>query len=201
MKILKVGILKSILMKLFYFNFVLGLIDIVNLESILYVDNKGKKFVRQKLNESSGRLWENALDLRRSIVDTLSEHDDNLANIIIQSDSLDSIDSAILKESIRKTTLNMKVYPVLCGSSYKNMGVQMLMDGIIDYLPSPIERNLVFKCFDNDLCARAFKVQHDDQRGVLTYFRIYSGEMNKNQKIFNIPKQKSEQVIDISFAN
>lgn len=88
----------------------------------------------------------------------------------------------------------MKAFPLLCGSSYKNIGVQTLMDAVITYLPSPLDGNDLYKSFGNDLCAKAFKVQHDDQRGVLTFLRLYSGEVNKAQKIYNLTQEKSEQV-------
>lgn len=136
---------------------------------------------------------------RRLLADTLSEKDDELADIIISSESMDTIDTADIKKSIRKVTLSMDACPILCGSSYKNIGVQTLMDAVIDYMPCPRERNQLYHCFGQNLCAKAFKVQHDDRKGVLTYFRIFSGELNKAQKIFNIGKERSEQVTNLLF--
>lgn len=93
--------------------------------------------------------------------------------------------------------------PVLCGSSYKNIGVQPLMDAVILYLPSPLEMNQQYCHFENNLCAKAFKVIHDKQKGPLVFFRIYSGTFDKNQKIYNIGHERSEQAgrVYIAYAD
>jgi elongation factor G len=83
--------------------------------------------------------------------------------------------------------------PVVLGSAYKNIGVQPLMDSVILYLPSPNQRNKHFTSFDENLCARAFKVRHDKQKGPLTFFRIYNGVFNKSQRIYSIQQEKAEQ--------
>lgn len=75
-----------------------------------------------------------------------------------------------------------------------SIGVQTLMDGVMSYLPSPLEGHELYKCFGEELAGRAFKVIHDDQRGVLTFVRLYSGEMKKAQKIYNLGQDRSEQV-------
>lgn len=79
------------------------------------------------------------------------------------------------------------------GSAYKNIGVQPLMDSVILYLPSPIDRSPHFTAFEDNLCARAFKIKHDQQKGPLTFLRLYNGELSKNQKIYSIQQDKSEQ--------
>lgn len=78
--------------------------------------------------------------------------------------------------------------PVLCGSSFKNIGVQCLMDAIIHYLPSPLclESGKIVQCFGNNLCAKAFKVRHDEHKGPVTFFRIYSGTLQKVRSILFI---------------
>lgn len=86
-----------------------------------------------------------------------------------------------------------KAVAVLCGSAYKNIGIQPLMDSVILYLPSPDERNLQFEHFNQELCAKAFKVIHDRQKGPLVFFRIYSGKLVKGQRLYNIPQELSEQ--------
>lgn len=179
------------------------MIDLVNLYGIYWdLQNSGRKFIHQKLSENThGVIWEKAMDARRNLTDTLSEHDDELAEIIIKSETLDNISPSSLEIAIRKTTLGLKTFPVLCGSSYKNIGVQTLMDAIVNYLPSPLERNFYYKCFGNDMCGRAFKVQHDDQKGVLTFVRMFSGKITKGQKIYNIAKDKNEQVNSSMLTN
>lgn len=134
------------------------------------------------------------MEEHRKIIDTLSSLDDRLADRIIQQESLDNLDYTEVIQAVRRCTVNRSLFPILCGSSYKNIGVQTLMDSIISYLPSPCERDGVHRGFGEELSARAFKVQHDDQRGVLTFLRVYSGEINKGQKIYNLARDKSEQV-------
>lgn len=89
----------------------------------------------------------------------------------------------------------MKVaVPVLIGSSYKNIGVQSLMDAVILYLPSPNIRNDLFSNFNDNLCARAFKVIHDKQKGPLVFLRVYNGKLKKGQRIYSVQQDVSEQV-------
>ncbi|XP_032521340.2 ribosome-releasing factor 2, mitochondrial [Danaus plexippus] len=178
-----------------------GLIDLVTLEEIIWTQGRGKNYTQRKLTEvSDGHKWEYAINRHRTLIDTLSSIDDKLAETIIQQESLDNIEAKEIEDAIRRCTLDMKGFPVLCGSSYKNIGVQTLIDGVISYLPSPSERTGVYNSFGNDLCARAFKVQHDDQRGVLTFLRLYSGEILKGQKIYNVARGTSEQTGSLSVA-
>lgn len=175
--------------------YVAGLIDIVTKEQVLWKLGRGQNYERRKLTEKQdGRQWEATLNNHRVLIDTLSSMDDQLADTIIQQESLDNLDKKEIDAAIRRCTIDMKAFPVLCGSSYKNIGVQTLMDAVIDYLPSPIEQNDLYSSFGEDLSARAFKVQHDDQRGVLTFLRLYSGEFSKGQKIYNLARDCSEQV-------
>lgn len=87
-----------------------------------------------------------------------------------------------------------KGVPVLCGSAYKNIGVQPLMNSVILYLPTPNERNHYFKAFETHLCGRAFKVVHDKQRGPLVFCRLYSGSLKKGQKFYNASREQSETI-------
>ncbi|KAF9412423.1 hypothetical protein HW555_009092 [Spodoptera exigua] len=170
-----------------------GLIDLITLEEVIWTQGRGQTLVRRKLTEKAdGHKWEAAMSEHKELVDTLSSLDDQLAETIIQQETLE-INSKEIEEAIRRCTLSMKGFPILCGSSYKNIGVQTLMDGIISYLPSPNEGHKLYRSFGTDLAARAFKVQHDDQRGVLTFLRLYSGEISKGQKIYNLARDKNEQ--------
>lgn len=92
--------------------------------------------------------------------------------------------------------------PVLIGSSYKNVGVQSLMDAVILYLPSPKSRNEVFSTFGHHLCAKAFKVIHDKQKGPLVFLRIYNDKIKKGQRIYSVQQGVSEQIgrLYIAFA-
>ncbi|XP_047994205.1 ribosome-releasing factor 2, mitochondrial [Leguminivora glycinivorella] len=170
-----------------------GLIDLVTKDEIIWTQGRGQNLLRRKLAEKDGDRWEHTLEQHTALIDQLSSLDDYLADTIIQEESLENLKTEEINAAIRRCTLNMSAFPVLCGSSYKNIGVQTLMDGVIQYLPSPLEANSLYNCFGTDLAARAFKVQHDDQRGVLTFLRLYSGEIAKGQKIYNLGQDKSEQ--------
>ncbi|CAG9789535.1 unnamed protein product [Diatraea saccharalis] len=172
----------------------IGLIDLIAMEEIIWTHGRGKNLSRRKLTEQAdGQKWEEALKGHRELVDSISSMDDQLAEIIINEESLDNIATKDIQDAVNRCTIAMKGFPVLCGSSYKNLGVQTLMDAVVAYLPSPLECNKLYDCFGQDLAARAFKVQHDDQRGVLTFLRLYGGEINKGQKIYNLARDKSEQ--------
>lgn len=175
-----------------------GIVDIISLEKIIF-DKKdmGKKLTRFKLTEDKDKaLWEMANEKRRDLTDKLSNMDDKLADIIIEQESLDAVTPQMLTDSLYRATINRKGVPVLLGSSYKNMGVQPLMDSILLYLPSPntSKHSKYYHCFDNKLCARAFKVVHDKQKGPITFFRIYSGSIEKGMKLYNVRTEKKEQV-------
>lgn len=175
-----------------------GIVDIISLEKIIF-DKKdmGKKLTRFKLTENKDKaLWEMANEKRRDLTDKLSNMDDKLADIIIEQESLDAVTPQMLTDSLYRATINRKGVPVLLGSSYKNMGVQPLMDSILLYLPSPStsKHSKYYHCFDNKLCARAFKVVHDKQKGPITFFRIYSGSIEKGMKLYNVRTEKKEQV-------
>ncbi|KAJ0173441.1 hypothetical protein K1T71_010590 [Dendrolimus kikuchii] len=161
----------------------IGLIDLIRLEEIIFTKGRGQSYQYRKITEKDdGKKWEAAILDHRQLIDTLSSLDDGLAETIIQKESLE-IEPKDVVDAVRRCTVNMKGFPVLCGSSYKNIGVQMLMDGVM----------MLYKSFGNELSARAFKVQHDDQRGVLTFLRLYSGEISRAQKIYNLAQDKSEQ--------
>ncbi|XP_012255171.2 ribosome-releasing factor 2, mitochondrial [Athalia rosae] len=174
-----------------------GIIDVLTLQ-LLEFDKQasGRKFERCDLTESkNGALWEKAMKARRQLTDKLSELDDKLAEFIIEQESLDNISAQTLVDAIRRSTISRKGVPLLLGSSYKNIGVQLLMDAVILYLPSP-ETNPVakqYKYFGNNLAARAFKVVHDKQKGALTFVRIYSGSFKQGQKVYNVQQEKMEQ--------
>lgn len=95
----------------------------------------------------AGDLLKKTLDKRCEIIDIMSGFDDKLADEVIQNDSLEKINSALVREAIRSLTLKQNIVPVLLGSAYKNTGVQLLMDGITTYLPAPSDRDSIYKCF------------------------------------------------------
>ncbi|XP_058817952.1 ribosome-releasing factor 2, mitochondrial [Topomyia yanbarensis] len=143
--------------------------------------------------QSNGRTYKSVplsekreLDVRNSlleIIDILSGIDDDLAQSIIDSDSMENIDPELVLRAIRKCTLKQQIVPVLVGSAYKNIGIQLLMDAVLKLLPAPNERNEVFNCFGTDFVGKVFKVTHDKQRGPLSLIRVFRGSLKKGSKI------------------
>ncbi|XP_076760367.1 mitochondrial ribosome recycling factor 2 isoform X2 [Xylocopa sonorina] len=181
-----------------------GIVDIVSLEKLVF-DKKdmGMKYIRLKLSENEdSALWEMANEKRRSLADKLSSMDDKLAEAIIEQESLDAVTPQMLLDSIYRSTISRKGVPVLLGSSYKNIGVQPLMDSILLYLPSPDESiySIYHRCFEQNLSARAFKVVHDKQKGPITFFRIYSGSIKKGANLYNMSRDKKEIVTKLYIA-
>lgn len=174
-----------------------GIADLVTMERLTFSKNdQGMKMTRNKLSETTdGQLWEDCQERRRTLVDRLTELDDTIADLVIEQESLEQIQASHLSNALRKCTILGKAVPVLLGSSYKNIGVQPLMDAVVLYLPSPMEarQNRYFRHFNGELAAKAFKVVHDKQRGPLTFFRIYSGELGKNSRVHNVTQNAKEQ--------
>lgn len=95
----------------------------------------------------TGDLLNEAIEQRCEIIDTMSGLDDRLADEVIKNDSLDNIDGTIVQQAIRRLTMKQHIVPVFLGSAYKNTGVQLLMDGIISFLPAPTECDSIYNCF------------------------------------------------------
>lgn len=122
-----------------------GIIDVLELKELRFDQSKeGRVYAKVPL---SGELLKEAVDKRCEIIDLMSGYDDKLADKIIQNDSLESIDSSIVRQAIRNLTVRQRIVPVFLGSAYKNTGVQLLMDGVTSFLPAPSDRNSVYNCF------------------------------------------------------
>lgn len=125
--------------------FTVGIIDILDLKELRFDQAKeGRVYLKVPL---TGDHLEKTVDKRCEIIDIMSGLDDKLAEEVIQNDSLENIDSSILRRTIRNLTIKQSIVPVFLGSAYKNTGVQLLMDGVNAYLPSPIDRGSIYKCF------------------------------------------------------
>ncbi|KAM3846550.1 ribosome-releasing factor 2, mitochondrial isoform 2-T2 [Vipera latastei] len=127
----------------------------------------------------------------------VADLDDEFAELVLGkfSESFDSLPADELQAAIRRVTLAQKAVPVFCGSALKNKGVQPLLDAITKYLPAPDERSYDFlPWYKDDLCALAFKVLHDKQRGPLVFLRIYSGTMKPQSAVYNINKNCTERM-------
>ncbi|KAK7103734.1 hypothetical protein V1264_018578 [Littorina saxatilis] len=175
-----------------------GVVDLIHFNTLSWDPSQsydGRTFTTKPLSVSDGsELYQEAAKARTALIGQLADHDDHIADLVLGEVKLEDISADDIVSAIRRVTLARKVVPVLCGSSLKNKGVQPLMDSIVSYLPSPKDRNYSFADYYNtDLCAFAFKVSHDPQRGPLTYLRLYSGSLKSGATIYNINRQNTEK--------
>jgi elongation factor G len=181
-----------------------GVIDLVEMKAILYRDEtKGAKF---EVEDIPADLREDAEKAREYLLECVAEADEALMEKYLGGETLTVTE---IKAGIRKGTIAMELFPVLCGSAFKNKGVQPLLDAVIDYLPSPIdipavkgtdpdskEEVIVERQADPDapMSALAFKIVTDPYVGVLTFFRVYSGTVSAGSTILNSTRGKKERI-------
>ena len=183
-----------------------GICDIIRLEKYIWdrrrLISDGSEFSVIPLSRQDDKiLFEECINLREEMVGKLTEYDEKMSEIFLSHDSHEKIPNLDISNSIRRMTITKKLVPVLLGSSYKNIGVQPLMDAMIQYLPSPIEVTKAYtRYYKDSLCSLAFKVIHHKMLGPLTFVRIYSGELKPNSQVFNINRQVKEKVNKIYSA-
>lgn len=180
-----------------------GVVDLVTMESVTYkTEDLGAHPIKGEIPEN---LKEKAEEFRANLLEELSEIDDTIMMKYLEGEEV-TVEE--MKNAIRKGTIEKKIFPCLCGSAYKNKGVQALLDAIVDYMPSPLdipdvqgtdpkddEKVLERHPGDNEpLSALAFKVVTDPYVGKLIYVRIYSGTIESGSYIYNATKGKRERV-------
>ena len=182
-----------------------GVIDVVNQKAIWWgpgdVPNEGLKYEIRDLAEDQK---ERAAQALQELIEAVSNKDDLIAEMVLEEKP---IDSATLKAAVRRLTCRIEMVPVLCGSAFKKKGVQVLVDAVVDYLPSPIDipqaqghelgtENLItVESNDNNkFCSLAFKLWTDPYAGKLVFFRVYSGQLKKGDNIYNPRTRKRERV-------
>ena len=181
-----------------------GVVDLVKMKAILWHDETmGAEY---EVDEIPDNLKAEAEEWRAKMLDVAAEFDDVLMEKYFDDPS--TITEEDIKRAIRKGTLSMKINPMICGSSFKNKGVQTMLDAICDYLPSPIDTPEVIGHDVNDpekeiarkpdasepLCALAFKIATDPYVGRLCFFRVYSGKIEAGSYIFNTRSGKKERI-------
>jgi len=178
-----------------------GVIDLVEMKAITYADEMGSDQLTGEIPEA---MLAAAKAARDHLLEEASNHDDELVEMIL--DEAD-VPVDVLKRAIRAATLGIHFTPVLCGSSFKNKGVQPLLDAVIDYLPSPLDvppvegvdpksdEVVVRKADDSEpFAALAFKIMADPFVGKLTFFRVYSGTLEAGGRVLNVGSGKTERV-------
>ncbi|MFC5713789.1 elongation factor G [Thalassorhabdus alkalitolerans] len=178
-----------------------GIIDLVTMEAFFYLDDLG---TRTEAREIPEEYKAQAEEYREKLIEAVSELDEDLMMKYLEGEEISNDE---LKAAVRKATLSVEFYPVLCGSAFKNKGVQLMIDAVIDYLPSPLdvppikghlpdtEEEVERKADDNGpFSALAFKVMADPYVGKLTFFRVYSGRLDSGSYVRNSTKDKRERV-------
>ncbi len=179
-----------------------GSIDLVTMKAYIYDDESlGAKY---KVEEIPADLLEQAKEYREKMLEAVAEHDEQVLERYLNGETLTQEE---IRRAIRAGTNVMKVTPVLCGSAFKNKGVQQLLDAVMDFLPSPLDvpavvgvdpntgKELTRHSSDEEpFSALAFKIMSDPFAGQLTYFRVYSGTLKTGTAVFNVTKGTRERV-------
>lgn len=177
-----------------------GIIDLVEMKAYTFDGDKNEE---AKEIEIPSNLLEEAKEKRAKLCEAVSNYDEDLITLIIEEKE---ISSEFLKKAIRKATITGQFFPAVCGSAFKNKGVKLMIDAVVDYLPSPLdippvkayldgnESDPVYAKDDADFTALAFKIMSDPFVGSLTFCRIYSGVLKKGSYVFNTTKNEKERI-------
>jgi elongation factor G len=179
-----------------------GVVDLVEMQAVIYKDELGKEF---DTVEIPSELVEQAQEYHHQLIDAISHFDDEVLAAYIEDES--SVTAEMIRRAVRAGTLADEITPVLLGSAFKNKGVQLLLDAVVDYLPSPLDVPPVQgtdpKSGDDQerpadpkapFSALAFKVMSDPYVGKLTYFRVYSGTLKAGDRVLNTITGRTERV-------
>lgn len=177
-----------------------GIIDLIERKAYIYKDDLGKDIEQVDVPAEFGDKVE---ELRNELVEKVAELDEELTMKYLEGEEI-SIPE--LKAALRKGVTEVKIFPVICGSSYRNKGVQLMLDAVVDFLPAPIDvpdikgtledgTETTRKSADNEpFAALAFKIATDPYVGKLTFFRVYSGVLNSGSYVLNATKGKRERI-------
>ena len=177
-----------------------GIVDLLTRQAEIYDSDDGKQY---HIEDVPADLADQVEELREQIVETAAEGSDELMEKYLEGEELTMEE---IKASLRQQVLDCKLFPVFCGSAYKNKGIQMLLDAVLDYLPSPLDvppvkgttldgEEVTREASDSaPMASLAFKIMADPFVGKLAFFRVYSGIMNQGTYVLNSTKGKKERV-------
>ncbi len=178
-----------------------GIIDLIKMKAEIYTDDLGTTIEESDIPED---MMDLAQEWRHALLESVAETDEELMMEYLENDTLDEKD---IKKAIRKATIANEMVPMLCGSAYKNKGVQLMLDAVIDYMPSPVdipaikginpdtEEEAESPADDNaPFAALAFKIMADPFVGKLAFFRVYSGTLDSGSYVYNSTKGKKERI-------
>jgi len=179
-----------------------GVVDLVEMRGVVWNDALG---MQMDVTDIPDELREQADEYHHQLIDAVAEHDEELLETYLLDEQ--AVTPEMIRRALRKATLAIAITPVLCGSAFKNKGVQPLLDGVIDYLPSPLDVPPVHgvdprthkelsrrPSEDEPFSALAFKVMSDPYVGKLTYFRVYSGKVKAGERVLNVTTGKTERI-------
>jgi elongation factor G len=179
-----------------------GVVDLVEMKAVVWTDDLGTSM---EVEEIPAELVEQAHEYHHQLIDAVADHDDELLETYLENE--EKVTPEMLTRALRKATLDITVTPVLCGTAFKNKGIQPLLDAVIEYLPSPLDVPPIHGVdprTDNELSRRpeldepfaalAFKVMSDPYVGKLTYIRVYSGQVKQGERLLNTTTGKTERV-------
>jgi elongation factor G len=179
-----------------------GVLDLVEMRAIVWEDDLGTKM---DVVEIPAELLEQAQEYHHQLIDAVADHDDELLETYLLDEN--AVTPEMLRRALRAATLDISVTPVLAGSAFKNKGIQPLLDGVVAYLPSPLdvppihgidprtEHELSRRpALDEPFSALVFKVMSDPYVGKLTYFRVYSGQLKAGDRVLNTTTGKTERI-------
>ena len=178
-----------------------GIIDLVDMKADIYYDDLGKDMRVEEIPEDMRALAE---EYRTNLLEAVSDFDDEIMERYLEGEE---VPADMIRAAIRKATVAVKMIPVTCGTSYKNKGVQKLLDAIVDYLPSPVdippvegtnpktgETETRAASDSEPFSALAFKIMTDPYVGKLAFFRVYSGMVNAGETVINVSKGQRERM-------
>jgi elongation factor G len=179
-----------------------GVIDLINMKSIVWQDDTmGAEYITEEI---PAELKKKAEAFHAQLVETIAENDDEILHKFLEGEE---ITAGELRSSLRKSTIALKVFPVVVGTAFKNKGVQPLLDAVVDYLPSPLDvpethglnpdnGEKIFRHADDKqpFSALAFKIMADPFVGQLTFIRVYSGQLKTGDSVLNVRTTKTERI-------
>lgn len=178
-----------------------GIIDLITMKAEIYYDDLGTKFGEEEIPEDMREL---AQEWREKMLESVAETDEGLMMKFLEGEELE-VDE--IKKTVRKMTIENQMVPMMCGSAYKNKGVQMLLDGVVDYMPAPIDipaikgvdpatGEEVERPSDDKapFSALAFKIMADPYVGKLAFFRVYSGTLESGSYVYNSTKSQKGRI-------
>ena len=178
-----------------------GLIDLIQMKAYVYYDELGQD---ERIEEIPADMMDKAQEYRQALLEAVAETDEELMEKFFEEGDLSE---AEIKKAIRKATINVEMVPVLCGSSYRNKGVQNMLDAVIDFMPSPLDVPAIKGTIpgteeeaerpssdEEPFAALAFKIMTDPYVGKLCFFRVYSGTLNSGSHVYNSVKDNKERI-------